>query len=296
MIANSSLLVRKIVTQSMKLAGSSRKLVAKDATEMRRRVLEWIDETEPPFFAFVNFMDAHAPYLPPAPFDTGFGPPRRGPALSDLSEREDWTAAELKAERAAYDGAIAYIDHEIGRLVEGLEERGILDRTVIVVTADHGEQFGEKSLVDHGNSLYRTSIEVPLLIRFPPSVPSGVRVAAPVTIRDVPRTLAALLGRPDAFPGVSLSGLWHAPGEGTGSRVLAEVTSGVRMPAWTPVARGDMTSLIAEGSHYIRNGDGVEELYDLTDRAHAHDLAAREPGRLGRMRAITDSLLTSGKE
>ncbi|MDH3732869.1 MAG: sulfatase, partial [Gemmatimonadota bacterium] len=297
MVVNSSILGRRIALSAMRLTGSDQRLVYKSATSLRERVLGWVDTRDEPFFAFLNFMDAHAPYLPPPEFASGFGPERVGPAMADLSEKSDWTEAELRAERAAYDGSIAYVDAEIGRILDGLRERGILDETLVIVTSDHGEQFGEKGLVDHGNSLYRTVLEVPLILRYPEDVPAGLRVRRPVTIRDVPATIADLLSADAPFPGVSLAAFWNVEEEelaGSTSPVLAQVTSGVRMPDWTPVARGDMASVIAEGAQYIRNGDGIEELYALDDRAQVTDLSDSDPQRLSRLRALADSLVTRG--
>jgi arylsulfatase A-like enzyme len=290
MVLNSSLLARQAALTFMRLAGVDGALVRRSARDLSNRALDWIDGVDRPFFAFVNYMDAHAPYVPPSPFREAFGPAREGPALADLSERSDWTPEELEAERAMYDGSIAYVDSEIGRFLDGLAARGLLDGTIVIVTSDHGEQFGEKGLVDHGNSLYRTVLDVPLIIRFPEAVPADVRVSAPVSLRDLPRTITDLVSGSADFPGVSLAPSWRDEATAGRSPVFAEVTSGVRMPAWTPIARGDMASLIADGSHYIRNGDGVEELYDLEDRAHAVDLSSVDPERLARLRAMVDSI------
>lgn len=295
MVASSSLLGRRVATRILRWLGSDQKLVRKHASDLGERVLEWVDGREGPYFAFVNFMDAHAPYLPPEPFRGEFGPERSWRAPADLARRGGWTREEQAVERAAYDAAIAYLDAQVGSMLDSLSRSGSLDETIVIITSDHGEQFGEKGVMDHGNSLYRTVLEVPLIIRFPGTVPEGVRVPRAVSLRDVPRTIADLVGGDSEFPGASLAPLWRADsvGEPVISPVLAEVTSGPRMPEWTPIARGDMYAVISDGMYYIRNGDGVEELYALTDRPQAADLSTTEPETLRALGAVVDSVVTA---
>lgn len=317
MVANSHLLTRLIVLRIRRWLGVDQFLVWKSAEEINRGFLDWLDEegNERPFFAFLNYMDAHAPYLPPDSLEDRFGPPRMGRALADLSERRDWSAEELRAERAAYDGTIAYADQALGALLSDLESRGLLSTTLVVVTSDHGEQFGEHGLVDHGNSLYRELLQVPLVISLPGRVPEAVRVRRPVSLRDLPATIVdlALEGKKADFPGSSLATGWATGRRATGSPLLAEVSAGVRMPDWFPVMRGDMKSIVHDGFHYILNGDGVEELFYLPeDPAEEENLAASSRRRevvaalrerlratlegRGSARSATDSTSASGPE
>jgi arylsulfatase A-like enzyme len=256
------------------------------ASTVTRRILERLDQAGGrPFFAFVNYFDAHEPYLPPAPFRERFGPdlPRGNEHLiHDLrrSFRQDWTnrpASEIATEVDMYDGAIAYLDHELGRLLSELDARGVLDNTIVIVTSDHGEQFGEHGLFVHANSLYAPLLHVPLVISYPARLAGGGRIGGRVSLRDVPATIMDLAGLPDPgpFPGTSLVG------EQTGGirPPAAPVLSEVRFADWAqpsyPTAKGDMHSLIDNGHHYIRNGDGREELYALDlDPAERHDLSA----------------------
>ncbi|MFN2433487.1 MAG: sulfatase, partial [Gemmatimonadota bacterium] len=184
----------------------------------------------------------------------------------------------VQRDRQAYEAAVAALDHEVGRLLEELERRGRLRNTVVVVTSDHGEQFGEHGLTRHDNSLYMPLLHVPLILVFPPRVPGGLRVAEAVSLRDLPATLLELLGvRDDPLPGSSLAPLWgRSPAQAAVqlSPLLSTVRRGINRPAWEPVSRGDMYSIIDEHLHFIRNGDGQEELYDLEgDPEELHDLA-----------------------
>jgi arylsulfatase A-like enzyme len=181
-----------------------------------------------------------------------------------------------------YDDCIAYLDGQLGRLFEELDRRGLRRNTMVIVTADHGEHFGEHGLYGHASSLYDQEVHVPLLIDGPRNVPNGRSIDTPVTLRDIPATIVDLLGfaSESHFPGRSLARHWSA--EATTSELPSEpVLSEVDEPVKTapnqgrsPVFRGAMKSVVVQGKAYIRNGDGVEELYDLaSDPQEVHNLA-----------------------
>lgn len=195
-----------------------------------------------PFFAFLNFFDAHGPYESPARYDTLFG-------------RSDKV-------RDKYDRSIRYIDDELTAMFDSLRASGILDNTIIVLAADHGEQFGEHGLSWHSNSLYEQLTHVPLLIRYPPKVPAGLRVAQQVSLRDLAATLIDLSGVPDGkgLGGTSLAPTWQSPNART-SAALSELSKGINTDATNLSAKGDMRALADDTLHYIRNGDGSFEMY-----------------------------------
>ena len=107
--------------------------------------------------------------------------------------------------RDSYDNCLAYLDERLGELFDELRRRGELDRTVVIVTADHGEGLGEHDLFDHGESLYRPEIRVPLLIALPSGGPSREVVSEPVSLRDVAATIVDLVS-PGSRPTVSRAG------------------------------------------------------------------------------------------
>ncbi len=205
---------------------------------------------------------------------------------------------DVRTELAAYEGSIAYIDHQIGSLMAELERRGDLGNTLVIITSDHGEHFGEHRLFGHGNSLYRQLLHVPLLILFPEKLPAGKRIGDIVSLRDIPATVLDILGLEveAQFPGSSLVRFVAEP-DGAGnpgvSLSLSEVTGRKGIPDWYPVINGDMQCLIAGGMHYIQNGDGSEELYDFeNDILEEHDLSRSAPHRnvLGQLRNQLNSL------
>lgn len=265
-ILQSAQLTRRIARAILRAVGNDEKLVRKSARSITDRFLEWHDAApERPFFAFLNYYDAHAPYLPPDSLADRFGPRRTGRALHELSRREVWDPQDIERERSAYEASLSSIDQQLGRLFDALEARGIDDNTLVVVTSDHGEQFGEHGLMDHGNSLYRPVLEVPLVIRYPDSVPAGLRIRGAVSLRDVAATIADLADvEPAPFPGTSLASLWSGQPAAV-SRPYAELRAGIRTVPWVPLAKGRMVSVVVDGFHLIENGDGSTELFDLSN-------------------------------
>jgi len=157
---------------------------------------------EGPCFLFANYMDAHAPYLPPAPQRGRFWP---GPAPAGAGEIARVTDSQEQREfaRARYDEAIASLDVELARTLAELERRGVLGNAWLVVTSDHGEGFGADHPTEHGTSLFNDQVRVPLLVMTPPDV-APLEAAGSVSLRDVAATLAAALGSPRFGGGVDL--------------------------------------------------------------------------------------------
>jgi arylsulfatase A-like enzyme len=296
-VLTSSWLSRALLQFYRGISGDLSPIAHKSAAQVNAEFLAWLSSHRTrPFFVFLNYFDAHAPFSAPQPFDSRFG--RGGPA-PDFQDREGWTRDDVSKMLDAYDGAIAYLDDQLGNLIDALEGLGILDDTIVVVTSDHGEQFGEHNLLYHGNSLYRPLLHVPLLIRYPRRVPSGIRVADSVSLVDVAATLTDLAGVRSGgrLPGRSLSAIWSMPQKDrSGSPILSEVSRSINEPEWLPVSRGPMKSIIADGLHYIRNGDGQEELYDFEhDTEEQVDLSA-QPRTQDRLAALRRMLETIVKE
>jgi arylsulfatase A-like enzyme len=247
------------------------------APEVTADLLQWIDTRRAePFFAFVNYFDAHDPYMPPPPFDTMFGPnPRGNPwMVKRWWDTSSYAPADILAEQRAYEGTIAYLDQQVGRLLDGLQQRGLRERTLIVITSDHGEEFVEHGRLGHGHTLFMELLHVPLLVSFPGLVPPGVVVDEPVGLTDLPATIEDLLGLPPAgFKGRSLARYWRTDRDRTVRPVLS----------WL-----EQRSLsIVDGPwHYVRGLRGAERLYRLTD----DPTEQRDLGRLPEGRALLERL------
>jgi arylsulfatase A-like enzyme len=257
----------------------------KPAPEVNREFLAWLDRRpNRPFFVFLNFFDAHAPYLPPEPYASRFHTPglrlayspwvryRARPAGDSLPA--DW----LQDNVDRYDAMLAYLDENFRTLMAELNRRGLLQNTVVILASDHGEQIGEHHVVGHGNSLYRESLQVPLFLWYPGHLPAGRRITPAVALRDLPATVADLSGLPGPwpFPGRSLSRFWHDSPPAGADTLLMEVDYNSRLPKGTPLDKGSMRSVLLDSLRYILNGDGREELYDIIqDVREDSDLAPR---------------------
>jgi arylsulfatase A-like enzyme len=273
-------------------------LVQKPAPEIGSAFLRWADaDRRRPFFAFLNYYDAHKPVVPPEPFASRFLPPgsRLQPEIKRrTSDAIPWDPAVIAGALASYDGAIAYLDSELEQLFRQLEARGLLENTLVIVTSDHGEEFAEHGLIDHGNSLYRPALEVPLLLWGTPRVPAGATVNAAVSTTDLASTVLDLLGLTTEarLPGRSLARYWTPGADTMPEPIFAEVRHAPRLPAWYPSSRGDMMAVLSDGLRYIRNGDGAPEVFDFVrDTAERHNLAdtPAPSDTIRRLRAVLDS-------
>ncbi len=238
----------------------------KTAAMINRDALAWIDKTpDHPFFVFLNYYDAHDPYEPPPGAPRPFSRPHLDASLSRTERTRD-----------AYDDCLAYLDSQLERLFDELQRRDLMRRTAVIITADHGEGFGEHNLYGHGVSLYHQELHVPLLVLLPSGAGAGRRVRTPVSLRDIPATIADLArsnhGAP--FQGRSLARCWSGEVDPSGhDAVLSEADPSHHLPSeldHAPINRGPMRAIVTDSHVYIRNGDGKEELYDL--EADAHEL------------------------
>ena len=271
-----------------RLVGFYDVLARKDARELTDDFLDWEEglSGDRPFFAWLNYFDAHELYLPPSPFDTMFAttdePWDYSSAVHRLRNHDVDSWRRLRSDAAtagalgAHEGAIAYVDRELDRLFRALSDAGQLDNTVIVVTSDHGEQFGEHGLDHHGNRVYTQVLRVPLVIRYPSQVPPGRRVDRPVTLRDLPATIVSLagVGEGSPFPGEPLDRIWGEADTFTGnSPILGRLIPFARRPdaeVWVSV-------VVDDRYHYIVPPSGDAEVYDLIDDVEeTTNLARRE--------------------
>jgi len=257
------------------------------ADRVTAAALHWIaghSSGPAPFFLYVHYFDPHAAYFPPTKYAARFGVAPDHPLFGAaqwpllLAPEAPASAEDLATLVALYDGEIAFTDAAIGRLLEGIRARSTRP-TMVVLTGDHGEEFGDHGGVQHGRTLWDELLRVPLVVAGP-GIPHGSVVTAPVSLVSLWPTLAELTDvrpptptRPDA---PSLAGLLRgtAPPRAP-QRLFADLEA--RFPRDRLVHR----HAVVFGSWKLTVGaDRRANLYDLeTDPGEHRDLVAAEHGR-----------------
>jgi arylsulfatase len=260
------------------------------AAEVVRETIAAVDARDSrPLFVWLHMMEVHSPYQPPEQYRTLF-PPRTPPEPIDPAVIPPWIrvgdSTDLHLYEALYDADVRTADAAVGDLLAGVRSRGLWDRAVIVLTADHGEEFMEHGGMEHNRTLYDEMLRVPLIVRLPGRAPA--RVEAQVQLVDLFPTLAGLAGA-QVPPGLH------------GADVL---------PVLEGRARGD-TYAYAEivGQRYALRGgryklisslSGRPELFDLkVDPKERQNLADRDAPRAAemerRLRRIVDRAVEDGQ-
>jgi arylsulfatase A-like enzyme len=267
-----------------------------------------------PFFGFLNYMDAHFPYIPPAPYDHMFPGKRSAIPQDDLESAQQTISAGAPAPSfyrpycvSQYDGGIAYLDAQIGQMVAGLKQRNLYDDTMIVVTSDHGEAFGERHRVEHGNSPYQNLLHVALLIKYPGvksarvKYPGAARtgvVADAVSLVDVAPTVLSVAGFsvPPAMQGQSLLDAGAAGGREIFSETFpCPVMHAPECPGCTARA------VVSWPFKYIGFSNGTRELFNLEadpdEQRNLAGVANRDAARMGgRLSAWVKSLPAQSRQ
>ncbi len=269
---------------------SKRLTLFKDAAPVANRAfgrfLERRAEDPAPFLAFINLMEAHQPRVPSLESRKALLDDdmielalRTDSSLFSLmaymSGKHAFTKAELDAMAGTYDASILDLDRAFQQLIEGMERKGVLDDTIVVLTADHGEMLGEKGLYSHRWALYEPLVHVPLVIRYPDSMVrrdprlKPRRVSETVSIGQVPATLLDAVDV-DPMPGIAPSLLDGPPN----SPVFTElrdpnIVMAVVRRAFPDVPKDQFARslhAIYDGPHkLIRASDHQHELYDLSE-------------------------------
>jgi arylsulfatase A-like enzyme len=249
-----------------------------------------------PFFLFLNYMDAHRPYLPPPPFDVRY--PGRDRLFSPSTHEKAWKAVNsgkrslTDAERnhliSQYDGGIAYLDLEIGNLLVWLREMGLYETALIIITSDHGEAFGKHQLMEHAvSSVYQEHVHVPLLVKYP-GQHQPQESSALASLVDLMPTILDIAGIsvPAAVQGKTL----RSPRTGVADVVYSEATTITTLYDLNPRFRGIRRALFAGPLKLITWTAGAPELYDLaTDPREEHNLyRADDPRAIELMSKIGD--------
>ena len=293
---------------------------SKTAREYVDRLLPWLTaHADVPFFVFLHLSDPHDPFKPYPPYDTLFNDASKAdeherqsasvkkliqdpllkdfgmPSRAELERAGVDPAAYTSFNEGWYDGSIRGMDAEIGRLMERLSALGLADKTLVVFTGDHGEEFLDHGRSFHGQSVYGELNNVPLIFHRPGSIPAGRRVADTVESIDLMPTLLTIsrLPIPAEAQGVSLIPLWTGAGwqQRPAFSEKAETKDGSDSPPPHPT---ESFSVTEDGWKLIRNDkreNGIPqfELYDAkADPLNHKNVAAGHPEIVARLsRSLT---------
>lgn len=273
------------------LDGPFEKLIGKRGAEVADRALSLLrDFGSDPFFLFVNFYDPHAPYDPPPPASQGVpeaetkrvvsaviahfaaGHGAQGGGLDSSHE------GDLRRLLEGYDAEIRYMDAQLERLLAALRATPRWEETLVAVTADHGESFGEHAYVSHGAHLYEDNVHVPLIVRFPGDAGAGTRIAEPVSNRAI---FGALLEAAGLSPPAKAPRL-----DAAGAPVVTEVRrSDANVRLFGSHFDRDLHAIYAPPYKLIEDTRGRVELFDVeADPGELRNLAGAEPERVEALR------------
>ena len=213
------------------------------------------------FFLWVHFFDPHYPY--------------ESKRFGDIASRE------------AYADEITFMDHQVGRLLETLDELRIRDRTLVVIVGDHGEDLTDHGELDHGYFIYETTLHVPLIFRCPGAVPAGRRIDGQVRTIDIAPTILDLTG---ATPLADAQGISLAPLLAETPRRMELASYGEAMEAHALLGWSRLRSITAGGWKYILTPH--PQLYNLEDdSAEAHNVIAEHPEVAARLHQQLQTLI-----
>ena len=249
-----------------------------------------------PLFLFLHFYDVHSEYRPKPEYRERFTKPYDGFVDGSTMQLQELRngflalgARDLEQLSDLYDAEIRQLDDALGRLLPLLDELGVRDETLVVVTADHGEEFLEHGNVLHGRTLYREVLAVPLIWNGP-GVPRGARVAAIASLADVVPTVLGRLGAavPAGLDGIDLLA---APGPSAERRVVAAADHYNAEPDSLRMIQDLRYKLIVERI------TGAVHLYDLErDPAERTDVAAQSPERVATLRQQLERHLARARQ
>lgn len=264
------------------------------------RALSWLDANgDEPFFLFLHTYDIHAPYLSPPPFRGLFhDQPYTGDLVPSVERLDALFLAQAELDPIelqhlvdSYDEGIRYADAQIGRLFDHLEQSGRLEDTLVILTSDHGEEFGEHGSVIHWQLYFQPNLRVPLLLRPPGGIEGPMRIVDQAELIDILPTLLAMAGAAplEAAQGRSLVPTMLGGREGGRTPLQRDEFERIAFAWWPDPEQLPLRSLVLDDLQLIFNdyAPGRDELYDLAkDPMAQRNLAAESPALVARLRKL----------
>jgi arylsulfatase A-like enzyme len=270
----------------------------RNATKTTDDAIALIESAPEPFFLLIHYFDTHQPYKPPADFvqliagETASAMTES--ARDSLSEEAaPRTAAEIERHITLYDACVRYVDSEIGRILNALQNGDMRSHTIVAISADHGEAFWEHDVGGHGRTLYDEEIKVPLVVSLPGRYDRPRRVSRQVRMVDLAATIVDLAGAevPKRWEGVSLlalvdGGIRRKPGQAFLAPQIALTETSMRKGV-LPVKslRTDAWKVV------IQPATGLAQVYNLReDPAETSDLRALNPAPADTLLRILETI------
>jgi len=268
----------------------------RDARETTDDAIEYLRDLPEPFFMLLHYFDVHQPYAPPVKYvdlvkRDSDPDPLSGRRRRRRDESEQPTRQAIDHTKLLYDGCIRYVDESLGRVFALLDERGIRDNTVIIITADHGEAFWEHGVDSHGANVYDEGLKVPLIIAWPEKFPGGRRIASQARLVDILPTVVDITGAPD-------------PGKREGVSLLPILEGkqpedeGMLLPAYIAYAENGLIKTpqskclrTLDWKVIVEPATALVEIYDLEqDPSEAHNLFGEDICEASSLLDVMESL------
>jgi len=280
-----------------------------------RRATSWLGayDREQPFFCWVSFSNPHFPFNPPQPYDTMYDPdqiplpPRREGELDGKPTHRQYrdergygaiTDDQTRKMIANYYGTISLIDDQVAALLESLEQRGLLEDTLIAFTSDHGDLLGDHGLLlKSGVTFYDSCVRVPTMIRYPEAFTPGLVFADPVETIDLPATFLDVAGveAPTTMQGRSLVGLAEGEIDDWRDDAFSEINLHILPTMHGPRSQNyrDYVAMVCtrEWKYVHYPNLGLAELYDLVHDPNELTNLAEDPACADTVNAMRLRLL-----
>ncbi len=264
------------------------------AAMSNQMIADWLDShagRETPVFMFVNYMEAHLPYLAPRAYRRMFMTPEQVERSYDLRQRAHGNivstldtrfnidgpgflpGSDREVLKRQYEACLRYLDDRVAELISMFEQRGLLDNTLVVIASDHGEHLDTHGMWSHRFLAYNDLVHVPIILRYP-GQQQPVRVSTPVQLSDLyPTVLHAVLGADAPDPGSGARDLFEVIAQNGEPRIVISAYGGPSKEGRDRVLKRNdpnvthrMRPQIAAQDRrfkYISSYDGTRELYDL---------------------------------
>ncbi len=283
---------------------------AEKLNEVAQPELDRLIDQGDPWFVLLRHMDPHSPYLPPSPYDRLFfwgdecDPAKRSmQPVMDFKPFGDYFASwmpsgisDAEFVMASYDGAVAYMDACIARLLGQLEARGVAEETIVVVTSDHGETLYDHDCYFDHHGIYDCVLHVPCIIRYPGRLPAGRRISGPCQHADLLPSLLELAGlsslTPEDVTGRSMLDLVGGAEPSRDLQMYLTEATWMRKHGWRTA---DWKLIVAlEPDFHFKPS---VELYDLrADPAEELNLADRRPEVVAELRERMEAHIAARTE